>query len=99
MFQTLSYQLSRLAQQINLNALPKTDASTTNLQKGFSIVFVITGAIAVMMVVIGGIKYASSQGDAQATAKAKNTVIYALVGLALSIFATAIVGFISGQVL
>lgn len=88
-----------VAQQLDLQALPRVNADQSTIGKALTIVFTVTGALAVMMVVIGGIKYASSQGDPQAVAKAKNTIIYALVGVAISIFAVSIVDFVSGRVL
>ena len=52
------------------------------------------GAISIIMIVIGGIMFALSSGDAQKAAKARNTVLYAVVGLAVSLFASAIVNFV-----
>ena len=51
-------------------------------------------AISIIMIVIGGIMFALSSGDAQKAAKARNTVLYAVVGLAVSLFASAIVNFV-----
>ena len=52
------------------------------------------GAISIIMIVIGGIMFALSSGDAQKAAKARNTVLYAVIGLIVSIFASAIVNFV-----
>ena len=52
------------------------------------------GAISIIMIVIGGIMFALSSGNAQKAAKARNTVLYAVVGLAVSLFASAIVNFV-----
>jgi hypothetical protein cdiviTM7_00627 len=52
------------------------------------------GVISIIMIVIGGIMFALSSGDAQKAAKARNTVLYAVVGLAVSLFASAIVNFV-----
>lgn len=54
----------------------------------------IIGAIAVLMMVIGGLRYVLSAGDATATASAKNTILYAAVGLVLAAMANAIVNFV-----
>jgi Type IV secretion system pilin len=83
----------------NFTNLPSTPATTVAIKTIMTIVFTITGAIAVIIVTIGGIKYASSQGDPQATAKAKGTIIYAAVGLIVSIFAAAIIQFAAGHIL
>ena len=87
-----------MAQQLNYDALPDVKADDALIKNILSLVFVITGAIAVMMVVIGGLKYSSSQGDPQAVSKAKNTIIYAIVGLVVSIFSLTIVSFTIGKV-
>ena len=52
------------------------------------------GAISIIMIVIGGILFALSSGDAQKAAKARSTILYAVVGLIVSIFASAIVNFV-----
>lgn len=54
----------------------------------------IAGALSVVLVVLGGIKYATSNGDSGNIQSAKNTVIYALVGLIVAVFAQAIVSFV-----
>ncbi len=62
------------------------------------VVFGIAGAIAVIMVTIGGLQYVLSQGNPQSTAKAKDTILYSLVGLVIVIFGYFIVGFVAGRV-
>ena len=59
------------------------------------LVMTILGAVAVIMIVIGGIKYTISQGDRSALTRAKNTILYSVIGLVVAIFATAIIGFVS----
>lgn len=54
----------------------------------------IIGAIAVLMIVIGGLRYTLSNGDAAALTSAKNTILYAAVGLVLAAMANAIVNFV-----
>lgn len=78
--------------------VPCSEASQSNLQSILSIVFIVIGALCVVMVVIGGFKYVVSSGNPENTKAAKNTIIYALVGLALAFFATAIVNFVVGHV-
>lgn len=52
---------------------------------------------AIVFVVIGGVKYITSQGQPDQTAQAKNTIINALIGLVISVGAAAIVSFIAGR--
>jgi hypothetical protein len=54
----------------------------------------ILGIIAVIMIVIGGIKYTASNGDASRVKSAKDTIMYSVVGLVVAIFAFAIVNFV-----
>ena len=50
------------------------------------------------MMVWGGIKYTTSAGDTNKVTSAKNTIIYAVIGLIISIMAYAIVNFVIGQI-
>jgi multisubunit Na+/H+ antiporter MnhB subunit len=54
----------------------------------------LAGAIAVVMIILGGIRYASSNGDQNAVTGAKNTIMYAVIGLVVTILAYAIVHFV-----
>ena len=54
----------------------------------------IVGIIAVIMLIIGGIKYVVSGGDAKKVTDAKNTVLYAIIGLVIAFIAFAIVNFV-----
>ena len=58
----------------------------------------IAGAIAVLMIIIGGIRYTTANGDQQQITSAKNTVLYSLVGLVLAIMANAIVNFVLSRI-
>ena len=52
------------------------------------------GLIAVVMVIIGGIQYSTSQGDSGKVKKAKDTIMYGIIGLVVAILAFAIVNFV-----
>ena len=54
----------------------------------------IVGIIAVIMLIFGGIKYVISGGDAKKVTDAKNTVLYAIIGLVIAFLAYAIVNFV-----
>ncbi|MBR2586960.1 hypothetical protein IKE71_01140 [Candidatus Saccharibacteria bacterium] len=56
------------------------------------------GIISVIMLIVGGVKYALSGGDSKAVTDAKNTIIYALIGLAVALLSYAIVSFVLGVV-
>lgn len=54
----------------------------------------IVGVVAVIMLIIGGIKYIISGGDAKKVTDAKNTILYAIIGLVIAFLAYAIVNFV-----
>lgn len=60
----------------------------------FNVLIGATALIAVIMIVIAAYYYTISQGDAGRLAKAKNTIIYSLVGLVVALLAFAIVNFV-----
>ena len=55
------------------------------------------GIVSVIMIIIGGIRYATSNGDSNQVTAAKNTIMYAVIGLVIAIFAYAIVNFVLFQ--
>jgi Type IV secretion system pilin len=57
----------------------------------------IAAIMAVIFVIYAGISYTTSQGDPEATGRAKGTLVNALLGLAISVMAAAIVAFIAGS--
>lgn len=63
-----------------------------------NILLYIIGAIAVIMLIFGGIRYVISGGDATAVTAAKNTILYAVVGIVVAILAYAIVNFVIGGI-
>ena len=63
-----------------------------------NIILWVVGILSVIMMVWGGIKYTTSAGDSNKVTSAKNTIIYAVIGLIVSIMAYAIVNFVIGQI-
>lgn len=68
------------------------------LQEGIktivNVLLFLIGAIAIIMLIIGGIRYTTSNGDSAQVQSAKNTVLYAVVGLVIALIAYAIVNFV-----
>lgn len=58
----------------------------------------IAGAITVIVIVIGGIRYITSTGDATRVKQAKDTILYGVIGLVVVIMAYAIVNFVIGRI-
>jgi hypothetical protein len=59
-----------------------------------NVVLFAAGIIAVIMIIIGGIQYSTSQGDGQKTKRAKDIIMYAIIGLIVTLLAFAIVNFV-----
>lgn len=62
----------------------------------FDILLYVAGLIAVVMIIWGGFKLLTSNGEPQKIAAAKTTIFNALVGLIIAVIASQIVGFIAG---
>ena len=59
----------------------------------------VLGLVAVIVIIIGGVNYMTSSGDAGKVKKAKDTILYGVIGLVVCVLAFAIVNFIIGNVL
>ncbi len=59
-----------------------------------NILFFLIGAISVIMLIYGGIRYTTSGGNAKSIEAAKQTVLYSIIGLVVAILAYAIVNFV-----
>lgn len=57
------------------------------------------GAIALLFIIIGGFRFIISMGNAEGVEKARNTVLYAILGLILIFLAYLIVGYLLGDLL
>lgn len=73
------------------------DGETPIFQTITNVLLFIVGAVAVIMLVIGGIKYTVSQGDSTAVTSAKNTILYSIIGIVVAILAYAAVNFVIGS--
>ena len=62
-----------------------------------NVLLFIIGAVSVIMLIYGGIRYTTSGGNANSVTAAKNTIMYAIIGLIIAIFAFAIVNFVVGE--
>lgn len=78
----------------NVGVNEDNTADGTTINSIQNIIFSLAGALALLFIVIGGVRYILSRGDPNATAQAKNTIVYALVGLVVTIMAYAIVRFV-----
>jgi hypothetical protein len=82
---------------VNALGLPEPDASGAKLAEILTYSFVILGSIALLVLVMAGIRFMFAAGNPEKIAKARNTIIYALVGLVVAVFAATIVKFVLGR--
>ena len=64
------------------------------ITKVINVALGLIGTIAVVMIILGGYQYTTSAGDASKVTKAKNTILYGVIGLVIALLAFAIVNFV-----
>jgi hypothetical protein len=64
------------------------------IQNVINIMLFLVGATAVIMLIVGGFRYVTSNGDSSAITSAKNTILYSIVGIVVALAAFAIVNFV-----
>lgn len=74
--------------------LPVIGATGDNIQIALQLLFGILAVIAVIIITLAGIRYITESTNPQETAKARNTIIYAAVGLTIAISGQVIVSFV-----
>lgn len=72
----------------------KTDKLQGYVKPIINIILYILAVVAVIVIIIGGFMYVVSGGDSATITKAKNTILYAVIGLVVAILAYAIVNFV-----
>ena len=87
--------------QLNLNAtgdckVDEDEANRVNqtLERVVRIFQIVVGIISVMMIIFGGLKYITSGGETNGVKAAKNTILYAVIGLVIVAIAESIVQFV-----
>jgi hypothetical protein len=74
-------------------------ASLGNIFAGIANMLIfLVGAISVIAIILGGLRYVASQGDSKQTTQAKDTILYAVIGIVVAIIAFAIVNFVTTNV-
>lgn len=81
---------------VNSKGSGSADELPDRIKTIVNIMLFLLGAIAVIMIIIGGIRYTTSNGDASSVKGAKDTILYAVIGLVVAILAYAIVNFVLG---
>lgn len=75
------------------------DPLPQTVKKVTTVVATIGGVIAVSFVIYGGFRYVVSSGEPQKVASARNTIIYALVGVLVIVMAQVIIIFVINHLL
>jgi len=68
------------------------------ISKSINFALMAIAIVSVFMLILGGFKYTTSNGDSAKVTSAKNTIMYSLIGLLIAIFAYAIVNFVVNKV-
>ncbi len=78
------------AGQVDITTISEADL----LQNGLNLAYFIAGIIAVIVIIVAGLNYTTSGGDSGKVAKAKNLILYSVIGLVVIIIAFALTNFI-----
>lgn len=94
--------LNNIFSQIDINPdeldIPQqTSGIDSNIANILEITIIVFGAIAMLIIIYSGIQFMLSQGDPAKTTTARNTIIYAAIGLAITVLAFSIVSFVAGR--
>lgn len=76
----------------------KASDLTAVINNVINLLLFIIGVIAVIMIIVGGIRYTTSAGDQAQVTGAKNTILYAIVGLVVAVMSYALVNFVLTKV-
>ena len=84
--------------QDGLNMTKTADTQNTSvntlIRNVINILLWAIGIVSVIMIIIGGFRYVTSNGDSSQVTAAKNTIMYSVIGLIIAIFAYGIVNFV-----
>ena len=76
--------------------IPQVSGSDADLKNILNTIYFWAGAIAVLIIIYAGVVFVTSKGDASRVAKAKNSIMGAVIGLVIVILAFVITNFIVG---
>lgn len=78
--------------------IPRVEAGNSQIQSILQIVFAVIGAIALIYIIISGFKLMTSLGNPDALAKARQSILYAVIGLVVALSAELIVTLLLGRI-
>ncbi len=77
----------------------KGEALKSDVTNIINAIIGVLGLVCVVIMIIGGINYMTSSGDAAKVKKAKDTILYGLIGLVVCVLAFALVNWVIGSIL
>ena len=77
----------------------KTDSLNDNIKNIVNAIIGVLGIVAVVVIIFGGVQYMTSTGDAGKVKKAKDTILYGVIGLVICVLAFAITNFVINNLL
>lgn len=93
------HNIINLAQTLKATDVPNIPQITgdSGVASILSIVYFVAGIVAVIVIIIAGYVYTTSSGDAGAVKKAKNMILYSVVGIVVIAMAFVITQFVAGR--
>lgn len=82
--------------QGQVNEVNQGDSLEADVGSVINMIIYGIGIVAVIVIIIGGVNYMLSQGDPNKIKKAKDTILYGVIGLVVVLIAFAIVNFVLG---
>jgi len=90
--------MSFLANTVIIPGIPKVALDNNVIGTLMSLTFTAIGGVCLLYILIGAIRYATSNGEQKDIAQAKNTILYAVIGLIVSTSAVALIQFVLGSI-
>lgn len=98
MREAVTYNLLTLMAQVDASKAGLPQANPDAVLTGvLNLVYMITGVVAVIALIVAGFMYVASNGNAETVKKAKNGIIYSIIGLIIVASAFTITHFVMGR--
>ncbi len=81
-----------------LTTFPQVAANNVQIQNILAVIFGALAAVAVIVIFIAALNFAFAGADADRLKRARDTILYALIGLIICLTAEAIVLFVLGKI-
>lgn len=85
------------AQTIEIPGIPRVALDNNVIPVLLTLTFTVIGGLSVLFIIIGAIRYATSNGEQKEISQAKNTILFSVIGLIVSLSAVALIQFVLGR--